>query len=472
MSRLTPIVLVLAGCLAVPASLAGVVPKPAGAAHAQARHQADLKAHGGNSEMLVLPGLLADRKLRRVELLAEHTGLAGGEFVEFLLVDQSSGHGYEALLWSYAKPSDVHRALEFIGLKPGTPVDPAGLRFWAEGSPLALSVRRDGEPGTFPIGKLILDTATGKTLAEDGFIFTGSFRMPPREGQPAARYAADVREPRSIASIYNEPTTVLDVPGRVSQQEAYGRLVVNPGLPLAGGSLLTIVMTPGDPVARPPSRHFVLSMDRGAGERAGFSFRLAEDGQAPRREASEPRPILEELVALRGEGGAPHVELRFGDRLPVKDVAMTCLLMAKMGSMGMVRIDPPAPGQLYYGAFLADKVWETHRERPRQPWELHLRRDGDTLKAELVRYEPGREEGGGEPGFARSGFDLSAPGELRARLEEQARASRAAGLVPPPPVLLVYAPPGMLYGEIMSFVRPVQDTHRTVFVFIQNGEGK
>jgi hypothetical protein len=213
-------------------------------------------------------------------------------------------------------------------------------------------------------------------------------------------------------------------------------------------------------------------MDRGTDEGAGFSFRLKEDGKAPLLEATEPTPVLEKLVAVWNESGAPHVNLHFGDHLPVKDVGMTCLLMAKMASMGMVRIDPPAPGQLFYRAFLPDKVWESHQSRPRQPWELHLQRNGDKLQAELVLYEPVRKENGSVPEFARSSRNLSAPAELRTKLEDKARKSRAAGVVPPPPVLLIHVPPTLLYGEVMSFVRPVQETHRTVFVFLKDGESR
>ena len=86
------------------------------------------KAYEGNSDVLVLPGLVADRKERKVDILVEATGLAGGAVAEFLLVDQSSSHGYEALLWSFAKPSDVHAALLFIGLRPGAPYNPRALR--------------------------------------------------------------------------------------------------------------------------------------------------------------------------------------------------------------------------------------------------------------------------------------------------------------------------------------------------------
>ena len=442
-----------------------------GAAQAAAQYRANLRAHRDDPDILVLPGLLADRKARRVEVLVEYTGLGSENIIEFLLVDRSSSHGYEALLWSFAKPSDVHRALEFIGLKPGTPVDPAGLRFWASGPPVALSVHLNDETEPFPIERLILDTTTGKTLTEEGFIFTGSYRLPPRQGQPGARYAADVREPRSIASIYNEQTTVLDVPGKVSQDEAYGKLVVKPGLPLAAGSLLTVLMTPGTSIGKARARQFQLAMDQAEGG-TGWVFRLLENGSVLLRESSEPTPILEELVAHWSAGAAPYVDLRFSDQLSIRDVGMTCVLMTKMVSMGMVRIDPPANGQLYYKAFVPDRAWATPEKRPQQPWELHLRRVAEQVRVELVLNQPIRKEDQGELEFERAVLEVPSPEDVRSALDAKAREALENGDPPPPPVLLVYAPGSMLYGEVMAFVHPVQNTHRTVFVFIQESNRK
>jgi hypothetical protein len=177
--------------------------------------------------MLVLPGLLADRRARRVEVLAECTGLSANETVEFLLIDQGGSHGYEAMLWSLARPSDVDRALEFIGLRRGASVNPAVPRVWSDGDRVQLTVLpADGK--SFPIEQLILDIQTEKTLPEEGFVFAGSLTVPSADGKEPAAYAADVYDPRSLASIYNEAISVLDVPRRVDKGEAYGRQVVNP----------------------------------------------------------------------------------------------------------------------------------------------------------------------------------------------------------------------------------------------------
>ncbi len=437
-------------------------PKPTGRPRARARYEAARKEHAGNADMLVLPGLVADRKARRVEVLAEATGLNSEELAEFLLVDQDSNHGYEALLWSFAKPSDVHRALEFIGLKAGTPVDPRALRFWSDGDRVVLNVRVNGAEA-FPIERLILDKETGETLPEEGFVFAGSVMVPPRGGKGPAKYAADVYDPRSVASIYNEPAAVLDVPRQATQGDVYGNQVVNPDCALDGGELLTIVMTPGEAGERLRARRVRLALDCGAGT-TGTVCRLSETGGVAVAEAPELTPVLEKLVALKGEGPPPYVELSFGAAVPVTDVRKTCALMAMMETMRMVRIKEPEAGQPYYRAFVPDKRWLRIEERPSQPRELHLAAKAE--ETELVWHEPKWSGDSLEPTFTRRSSAVSSPEELRAKLAEDEQEALEGGTTPTPGVLLVYASRTMRYGEIMAFLRPVLGTHGTVYVFV------
>ncbi len=441
-------------------------PKPTGAPKARTQYEANLKEHKGTPDMLVLPGLVSDRKARTVEVLAEATGLDSEEVAEFLLIDQGSSHGYEALLWSFAKPSDVHRALEFIGLKPGTPVDPRALRFWADGDRVMLNVRVNGGE-TFPIERLILDKETDKTLPEEGFIFAGSVMVPSRDGKGAAQYAADVYDPRSVASIYNEPAAVLDVPRQATQGEVYGNQVVNPDHALDGGELLTIVMTPGESDGRPRARQVRLALDCGVGT-TGMVCRLSETGGAVVAEAPELTPVLEKLVALKEEGAPPYVELSFGEAVPVTGVGKVCTLMAMMEAMGMVRIKPPVDAQPYYRAFVPDKRWLKPEGRPTQPWELHLGRKDD--KAELVWHEPKWSDDSLAPTFTRRSFVIPSPVALCAKLDKDREEALDGGASPTFGVLLVYAPSTMRYGEVMAFVRPVLGTHGTVYVFVGGDE--
>jgi len=329
-----------------------------------------------------------------------------------------------------------------------------------------LNVRvKSGEE--FPIERLIYDKEAEQTLPEEGFVFAGSIMAPPRGGKGAAQYVADVYDPRSVASIYNEPAAVLDVPRQATQGEVYGNQVVNPECELDGGELLTIVMTPGESDGRARARQLRLALDCGAGT-TGMVCRLSETGGVVVAEAPELTPVLEKLVALKEKGAPPYVELSFGDAVPVTGVGKVCTLMAMMETMGMARIKPPADGQPYYRAFVPDKRWLRPEGRPSQPWELHLGREDD--KAELVWHEPKWSKDSLEPTFTPRSFSVTSPEALRAELKKAEEDALAGGTAPTPGVLLVYAPSTMRYGEIMAFVRPVLGTHGTVYVFVEGEE--
>ena len=81
-------------------------------------YESNRKKHAGDTNILVRPGLVADKKARRVEVMVERTALQPNAPCEFTVIDETSDHGYEALLISFAKPSEVHRALQFIGAEP------------------------------------------------------------------------------------------------------------------------------------------------------------------------------------------------------------------------------------------------------------------------------------------------------------------------------------------------------------------
>ena len=438
-------------------------PQPTGAPQAKRQYKANLVTYKGKPNMLVLPGLVADRTARTVEILAESTGLQGGELAEFLLVDQASSHGYEALLWSFAKPSDVHRALEFIGLKPGTPFNPAVVRLWSDGDRVAMHLKGEGDE-TAPIETLIMDTETEQTLPEEGFVFAGSIMVPPRDGKGPQQYAADVYDPRSVASVYNEPAAVLDVPRQIGKGEAYGSQVVNPEMALEGGKLVTLLLTPADPDGQPPARQLVLSVDGAVSN--GVAVGLAETNGAVLASAAALTPVLERLAALKKEGVESIVELSFGEALPLAAATKTARLMAVMESLGMVRIKPPAVGALYYRAFVPNKAWFSPEGRPTQPWELHLSAISNGVAGRLVWQEPVWSDDVVQPTFKPRAFAAPDPKAVRARIDSDAQERQAAGRSALPSVLLVYAEPTLTYGQLMTFLSPLLESHGTVHVFL------
>ena len=439
-------------------------PKPARAAEAKAQYQANLAASKGKPDVLVLPGLMADRKARTVEVLVETTGLRADEVAEFLLVGHESSRGYEALLWSYAKPGDVHSALTFIGLKPGTPRNPVVPSLSLGGDRVTLAVR-DDKGKSVPIERLILDKQTDKTLPEEGFVFSGSLLVSPTGTNKASRFVADVDELRSVASIYNEPTAILDVPRRASQGEVYGNQVVNPEVALKGGLLRTVVMTPGPSDGKETARHLRLSITELKGTN-GIVCRLTEKVKTL-CDAAPITLVVERLAALRKEGEIPYVELSLSEALQLTDICKTSILIAMMEALEMIAVAPPASGQLYYRAFVPDKAWQEPEGRPCQPWELHLSRRDGKVTGQMVWQESLWSADGATETFKRDEHQVADAQALRARLDANAQERLAAGKSALPGVLLVFAQPGLTYGELMAFIRPSLDTHGTVYLFLE-----
>ena len=93
---------------------------PKRAADASLLDQSNRAKHASDAKMLVLPGLLANKETKRVSILAEATGLEAETVIEFLLIDQSCGRGYESLLWTFARRRDDYRALALIGMQSTT----------------------------------------------------------------------------------------------------------------------------------------------------------------------------------------------------------------------------------------------------------------------------------------------------------------------------------------------------------------
>ena len=101
---------------------------------------------------------------------------------------------HETLVTIEAMPSEVHKALESLGLKAGKVAEPQQQK-QAEGPELLVSLeipREDGTTKKYPVGQLMLDIKTGKPLGKSvKFRFTGSTLLKPDPNKPDTKYAAD-----------------------------------------------------------------------------------------------------------------------------------------------------------------------------------------------------------------------------------------------------------------------------------------
>jgi hypothetical protein len=420
--------------------------------------------------VLVLPGVVADRAANQVEVLVEATGLAAGETPEFILIDQGSSHGYEAIFWSMAKPSDIHRALEHIGLLPGGAVNPAALRFWPQGGRVKVSLRPLEEDMEIPVELTIYDEEAETSLEEEGFVFTGSTRMNNPDDPSKPLYAADAYDPRSILPLYNDPFSVLDVPRQAPQGEVFGRYEVSRDATFEGGDMLTMIFTPAITEEGARRMEYTLAVSA-TNESKDLFFALQNKSETlPYMTGSQIAPIVEKLSQDVGKMGVPALTLDIAPDVPVGELSNLGRLLMLMEMVNQVRIMSPLEGQLYYRAFVPSPDWATPAGRPTQPWELHFQ-DGEegALSVELVLHENVAEEGK-DPQFKRQVQKITSPKDLRSKLIADALRREMGNELQLPAVILVFSKPDLAYRTLLSYISPVLDLYRTIYVFTDQGQ--
>ena len=337
-------------------------------AHVETVYQANKARHAGNSDVLVRKALVADRKAKRVTVLGEATGLAGSGVAEFFIIGEQSGHGYEAVTVSFASAADIVDGLVFIGMARGRPVDSEKLRLWPKGERVLVSVapRRNGKTASFiRLEELMLDGRTKKPLEETGLVFVGSYDLP-STGLTVRRIAADALEPRSIASNYNEPGTVFDVPRRAPQGDVYDSQFMNPAHVFEPGTLLEIAFEPehkdgrrrvADLLVKALSREGVSSDALG-----GLLFEVSSPnggplfGKAQGATNCTLNALLAGFTELAESGRDPFVRLEIAPALCLGGVAQLCALLSSIEGTHGIRVEPPPEGHPYYLAFAPDDL--------------------------------------------------------------------------------------------------------------------
>ena len=440
----------------------------------QQAYDENIKRHENNPDVLVLPGLLADRGAQTVTIQARFTGVGANEAIEFFVVGPDSGKDYETLLLSAAKPSDVSRALKFIGLKPGKSVDYRENRVWPKGERVDLSFTWDtpGKDGgevqsrTLRAEDMLIDTRTGKTLPVEGFMFVDSKTVDAREPGQEQVYVADVSESRSIASNFNDSTTLLDVPWQAVQGAVYGFQTLDESVKFTHNQPATITLKPimmKDGSPRVVDLKLVVDVpvgvdvDRAAGasllqsEQVKFVLSRADGTVVSGRSAAE---ALGAIGAMVEAGHDPFLTITPGDDLSLSDVRkLYALFDAAQGVKGL-RIEPSPTGHLFWRAFFPQEEWRDASVRLGEPWELHVRSDATTGKVvSLLRkftYDDDQK-------LSTRDFPVTGPAELAKLLKEETGRWTDG--------VFVFAPADLSYGQLMSLIRPGMEHINWWYVF-------
>ncbi len=380
--------------------------------------------------------------------------------LEFFLIAENSGHGYEALALSFAKPLDIYKALIFIGMKAGRPVNYDKLQLWPKGERVWMTYEWLDDDDHFQHAyaeELVIDVRTEKNLPVEGMTFVGSIWLDTKAGERVL--AVDAYDPHSIASDYNEPLTLLDIPRRALDGDVYSFQRIHPDRRLPAGRLLEIVLKPEYPDGR--KRVMDLSLQVAGPQDAtnlkDLRFILQDaDGVVVGR-GKKLKHLLATFGKLTKKGRVPFVTVLPNADLPLGVVQKLYAFLAGIATDKGIRIEPPQPGHLFYRAFLPDEAFRNREMRPSQPWELYLEKKNDVLFARLIQIHEIWKEDADYPDLDLEEFLLNETTTLRKVLDEHE---------PGVPVLLVYCSSDVTYGELLQAIQPALRTHPTVYIFL------
>src|SRR5262249_34908718 len=152
---------------------------------------------------------------------------------------------HETVVTIDVKPSNVHKALEDLGLKAGKPVV-GQVKQQAQGPEVSIFLAfkgADGQDKKVPIEKTLIDPKTNKKMPKVKWLFTGSIKKKPDPDKDEQVYAADVSG-TLIAIFPVTDETVFQTPLAFKDQEALKLETDKTLLPKEGQPVKLIIEVP------------------------------------------------------------------------------------------------------------------------------------------------------------------------------------------------------------------------------------
>jgi hypothetical protein len=155
------------------------------AACASAASAADALSVDKEKKAVSIPCKIAPRKLPNlsevypIEVIASHPAPKGQK-------------AHETVVTFEVKPSEIHKALESLGLKPGKPAKGEGGVPAGPELKVFLELPGEGLAKRIPIERALIDKKTGKTMPNLKWLFTGSIMKQTDPTKDDKVYAADV----------------------------------------------------------------------------------------------------------------------------------------------------------------------------------------------------------------------------------------------------------------------------------------
>ena len=414
-------------------------------AGAQANFDLVAAAVKDNPDFWTAPFVLADIKNGQVTVWGQHTGMAVGEPLEFFVIAENSGHDYESMMMAFAKPSDLHQALEKIGAKPGGSVSPDIHRFWPRGSRMVAEIEWQPNGAAQALRMPIEKSAryNGEPMPLMPWIFTGAPMLPDLQNEGKMVYAADHYSPNSIAATFNLQNTVFDLPLQGSKTQTYGSFMRDP--------------TYQAPEGKPMLLHLRLARENEVPKEFDLQlqFRGVDAQLTTTGMDNLPTGGLAELGAFlnQRENEIYYLQPDLGPEISLAKLTQLGRELQLLEThVSGLRIEPPIKGQLFFKAFVPDPRFRGRDKRPSQPLELHLTPNDATL---ITLDEIWGDAA--SPAIVENRILLNQPDELLARLKNPNIQK---------PVLFIYADGSLTHGDMSRWIAGVLDQFPIVFVYL------
>ena len=148
---------------------------------------------------------------------------------------------HETVVTVEARPSDVHKALEKLGLKPGKPARTAEDKQTGPEVRIFVEVNPGKGARRIPIEGVLVDKKTGKPMPKVKWLFTGSAMLRPDPGKPEV-YGAD--ETGTLIAIFPVTAETVFQSSLSLADEKYVKLETNKKLPPVGTAVNLVIVAP------------------------------------------------------------------------------------------------------------------------------------------------------------------------------------------------------------------------------------
>jgi len=156
---------------------------------------------------------------------------------------------HETVVTIDIKPSEVHKALESFGLKPGAPV--RGEAKEPQGPEVEIFLEfpdRDGRAKRVSIERTMIDPKTNKPMPKVKWRFTGSIMSKPDPSKDETVYGADMTG--TLISIFPVTDETVFQTNLTMREEKYLKLETDTRLlPPVGTPVKLVIVVPGKPTS-------------------------------------------------------------------------------------------------------------------------------------------------------------------------------------------------------------------------------